>query len=498
MSPLIPLRFEGLFAKRLSRIKPGLARVQQANEQLGWISRRTPSILIAGTNGKGTASAFLWRLLGHSGLRCGLFTSPHLVSFAERIQISDQQITERDLGAAIPQLVAQMDPELWEELSFFEASLLLAFLVWRDRQTDLNVLEVGLGGRLDATNIANPEACIITSIGIDHTEYLGGSIREIAFEKAGIMRPGRPVFVGFSARDRDSEKAHQVIAANAASLGAKLYVAGRDFGVEGGQFYFKPEAGIQLTAELPVFFDGAAPYLVENFAVAAAAAFWFFWIRGRRSGVPWGSANEVAQAFDRFSKPEGPWAPVLCGRFHQLNSTFLDGFKGSPQNFLFDVCHNPHGAKRFVEALDQKFGTGSKLPGIVSILRDKDIGGILDVLSRKLDPIVLFKIANDRGLNRDTIPNRYRELPLAEDFAAAGAIMMELRAAKKLVSHFPWVVCGSVMAVGEVLGRIEIPNAGAHTETIREMAMATALRRCLAMRDHDDRDFKPGSRRSQR
>ncbi|NBQ54325.1 MAG: hypothetical protein EBU49_12205, partial [Proteobacteria bacterium] len=101
MSFVNPLRFEDLFAKRLSRIKPGLARVQLANEQMGWISGRTPSILVAGTNGKGTTSAFLWRLLALGGLRCGLFNSPHLVSFAERIQMSDRPVTENELEAAI-------------------------------------------------------------------------------------------------------------------------------------------------------------------------------------------------------------------------------------------------------------------------------------------------------------------------------------------------------------------------------------------------------------
>ncbi len=212
--------------------------MQLANEQLGWISARTPSILVAGTNGKGTTSSFLWRLLALGGLRCGLFTSPHLLSFAERIQMSDRPVTENELEAAIPGLVAQIDPGLWAELSFFEASLLLGFLTWRRRNSDLNVLEVGLGGRLDATNIVSPVASIITSIGIDHTTYLGRRISRIAFEKAGSIHPGRPVVVGFAGMDHDNMDALKVIASAAESRSADLYLAGRDFGVEGGKFYF--------------------------------------------------------------------------------------------------------------------------------------------------------------------------------------------------------------------------------------------------------------------
>lgn len=395
--------------------------------------------------------------------------------------MSDRPVTENELEAGIPNLVAQVDPGLWAELSFFEASLLLGFLTWRNRKSDLNVLEVGLGGRLDATNIVRPEASIITSIGIDHIEYLGGSISQIALEKAGIIHPGCPVFIGFSAMDRDDKDALKVIAAAAEVRSADLYLAGRDFGVEGGQFYFNPSPGIHMTATLPEFFEGVAPYLVQNFAVAAATACWFLWSHGRRSGVPWGSPGEIESLFSGFSQPEGPWAPALCGRFHQVTS-LVPGSK-EPREILFDVCHNPHGATKFVEALVQKFGPDTKVPGIVSILRDKDIAGILDVLSRKLHPIVLFKITNDRGLNREAIPSGYRDLlPLADDFTGAVRMMRDTLAATNSTDQFPWVVCGSVMAVGEVLGRIKVANSGTHSRTPHEVAMDHALRNCLAMR----------------
>lgn len=473
------IRFEELFAKRLSRIKPGLARVQEANEQLGWISLRTPSIMVAGTNGKGTTSAFLWRLLSLGGLRCGLFTSPHLISFAERIQMSDHPVTESELEKAIPDLVSRIDPRLWEELSFFEASLLLAFRVWLQRGSDLNVLEAGLGGRLDATNISNPDLCVITSIGIDHADYLGNTVSKIAFEKASIIRPGRPVFVGFEVRSQDDAAAMRVIESVAGSRASPLFRLGRDFGVRfdgdsAGTFWFAP---LRLEARLPAFFDGAAPYLIENFCVAAAAAIHL--------------RPETATLFDTFSFPEGPWSPVLCGRFHPVEMSIDSGRLAATgagrelgaRDFLFDVCHNPHGARRFVEALDREFGSDAMLPGLVSILNDKDIGGILDVLSGKLHPIVLFRISNDRGLKQDSVPGPYRELPIAGDFAEA------VRMLAAITKETPWVVCGSVMAVGEVLGTFADTGSGKARQEPgrhrgpREVALARALALCLRVRD---------------
>jgi dihydrofolate synthase/folylpolyglutamate synthase len=456
----------------VARIKPGLARVQLANEMLGWAAQRTPSILVAGTNGKGTTSSFLWRLLAQGGLRCGLFTSPHLISFAERIQVSDRIVRESDLVCAIHALRARLGDAVWDQLSFFEVSLLLGFDVWADAGTELNVLEVGLGGRLDATNIASPGCSVITSIGIDHAEYLGNSIRQIAFEKSGIIRAGRPVFTGFCPDTPDNIVALEVIQSAACQAGSPLWRLGVHFGHRNGRFFCAIPSMASWEANLPRYFEGAAPYLVDNFCTAAAVAAWCL---HRRSGVrPLSSASLVD-----FDSGPGPWAPSVCGRFHQL-------VDGGGRTFLLDVCHNPHGAARFVEALDQSFGPDVRLPGVVSILRDKDVGGVLDILTRKLHPIVLFKISNDRSLEAGMLPARYSSLPLAEDFESACAMTGQ--------SALPTVVCGSVMAVGDVIGRLiedkvtkdRLEALGScHDASIpvRQVAQAAALLRCLSMRD---------------
>lgn len=475
--------FEEIFAKRVARIKPGLARVQRANEALGWVAQRTPSVLIAGTNGKGTTSSFLWRLLAQGGLRCGLFTSPHLISFAERIQVSDRVIQESELAQAVDGLRERLCSSLWDQLSFFEVSLLLGFDVWSRAKTRLNVLEAGLGGRLDATNISSPVCSVITSIGIDHAEYLGHTIRQIAFEKSGIIRPGRPVFAGFTLDGRDNAVALEVIQAAASQAGSPLWRLGGHFGLRQGRFFCAIPGAVPCEASLPRYLDGAAPYLVDNFCTAAAVAAWCL----RRGDGVRPFSDESLAVFDSAGEP---WASSLCGRFQQLED-------GRGQPYLLDVCHNPHGAARFVEALDRLYGPGVRLPGLVSILRDKDVSGVLDILTRKLDPVVLFKIPNERSLEAGILPARYASLPLAGDFDSACALMGR--------TGLPQVVCGSVMAVGDVIGRLiegkgtmdrleAIVSPGDAGAPVRQAAQARALLRCLSMRDGSERVGSDGGR----
>ncbi len=468
--------FEEIFAKRSTRIKPGLARVQAANELLGWPAQRVPSILVAGTNGKGTTSAFLWRLLSLGKVRCGLFTSPHLISFAERIQVSDYVVRESDLAFAVTGLRSRLGEYMWRELSFFELSLLLGFDVWRSARTELDVLEAGLGGRLDATNIAYSDCAVITSIGMDHADYLGNRIRDIAFEKSGIIRPGRPVFIGFKADSDDNRVALDVITAAARQLGSPVFKLDVDFGNRDGYFFSALDGQPAVDAILPDFFTGAPPYLMDNFSTAAAAAGWSLWRRRNlRSDI-----CQLANVIRHFDGEDGPWSPAICGRFQRLSAT--DG-----QEFLLDVCHNPHGARRFIEGLEKVFGPDIKLPGLVSILRDKDIPAILDILTGKLDPIVLFKIPNERSFDAGAIPEKYAAFPLAENFSVARTMVPR-------ASDAPVIVCGSVMAVGDALGRIVdgieikeisrmlLPEADQES-AVRSYAQASALRRCLAMRD---------------
>jgi dihydrofolate synthase/folylpolyglutamate synthase len=200
-----------------------LERVREALARLGSPERRYPSVLIAGTNGKGSTAAFTHAALTAQGLRVGLYTSPHLVHFTERIRIGSAEIEREQVVSGIERIRSVAPPEQ-SGLTFFEVTTLLAFLQFAEEQIDAAVLEVGLGGRLDATNVVEPCVSAIVSIGRDHEDYLGTTLAAIAREKAGVLRPGRPVVIGSGI----AGEARAAIEEEAARSGARI-VEGRAF-----------------------------------------------------------------------------------------------------------------------------------------------------------------------------------------------------------------------------------------------------------------------------
>lgn len=211
--------FVGLPPRNDGEILLGLERVTAVANKFIPLSFECPVVTIAGTNGKGTTVAVLSALAQAAGLKVATYTSPHLYKFNERIQINGQQITDEK----IDEIAAQIEAVRGEtELTYFEHTTLIALKYFQDQKPDLVILEVGLGGRLDATNMIDPDIAIITSIGIDHTAYLGETKEEIATEKAGIMRAGKPIICG--------ELALQAfIKEKAEAIGAVFYGLGQDF-----------------------------------------------------------------------------------------------------------------------------------------------------------------------------------------------------------------------------------------------------------------------------
>lgn len=212
-----------LLSLQSAGIKLGLENMQRLCAALGHPERGTEFVHIAGTNGKGSVAAMLESILRAAGFRTGLYTSPHLVDFGERIRLSGTPLAQ----AALAERVGQLRPVL-EKLAaegvhatFFEATTALAFMEFREYRPDIVVLETGLGGRLDSTNVVDPVATAITGIGLDHREFLGATIAEIAGEKAGIIKPGRPLVMG-----RMPVAAREVILARARELGAPVTFAG--------------------------------------------------------------------------------------------------------------------------------------------------------------------------------------------------------------------------------------------------------------------------------
>ena len=176
-------------------MKLGLAAIDELCARLGRPERRVPSILIAGTNGKGSTAATLSALARGGGLRAGLYTSPHLIRVEERLRVEEADISAEELDGALERVFAAGDAAPEVQATYFEALTAAAFVAFAQRGLDLAILEVGLGGRLDATNVAPAELAVVTSIGLDHTEELGSTLAAIAREKAGIFRREKPALV---------------------------------------------------------------------------------------------------------------------------------------------------------------------------------------------------------------------------------------------------------------------------------------------------------------
>ncbi len=435
MKPLAPALAE-LYAKRPTVIKPGLQRTRAA---LACLDENTlftvPEILIGGTNGKGTTIGYLWQLAGFLGLRPGLFTSPHLARFEERIQVYGETVDEALLLRGLEDLKALLPRALYDDMSFFEVNTLLALATFRRLGAGIDLLEVGLGGRWDSTNATNPSLSVITSIGLDHQQYLGDTTAKIAFEKAGIMRPGAPVlWGGDQAGDAD---AVAMIREQARIKGAVLGEMGRHFGPDGDRIVVNLPFASGLSTPWPRVAAAWPGYLRRNFVMAVAAC---TFLLANDSDAE----AKLRAAVQSLDDPRTPVAPSLRGRFESATVER----NGKAQRLLLDVCHNVDGAKALRAALEEKMGASASrpLPGLIAILADKDTNGILDVLRPALAPLRLFATTSERTWSAKDLAPRHHDLPFHQTFTEAWA-------AHDSVSE-PLVVCGSVHAVGDVMTRL--------------------------------------------
>jgi dihydrofolate synthase / folylpolyglutamate synthase len=308
-------------------VEMGLDRVRRALARLGDPQRRYLTVQIAGTNGKGSTAAMAEAILRRAGLQTGLYTSPHLARFTERIRVSGRE-ADGDRLAALDVGVQACG----ERLTYFEIATVLGFLTFAEAGVDVAVLETGLGGRLDAVTCCQPLATAITSIGIDHTDYLGATLADIAREKAGILKPGVPCFVGGV-----SPEAAAVIAGAAAAVGAPLRWLGTDFSA--------PAEHVGL----------AGPHQADNAAVALALA------------------GAVAARLDR--KLDAPTVAAALG-----DVRWPGRLERLADDLWVDCAHNAQGARALAAALPGIAG-GRPVTLLMSVARDKDTDGILDALA---------------------------------------------------------------------------------------------------------------------
>jgi dihydrofolate synthase/folylpolyglutamate synthase len=318
-------------------IKLGLERMQAAAEVRGHPERFGRYVHVAGTNGKGSVAAMVESVLREAGYRTGQFASPHLQRYVERVRIAGRPISEREAAARIEGL--REDHDL-PSLSFFEYTTLLAFEAFRDARCDIVVLEVGLGGRLDSTNIVTPEVSIITNISLEHQRILGDTLSKIAREKAGVLKPGVPCVVGTRAKS-----ARRVIRAQGRLVGAPLRWIDQDFAHSSDGATLSVRVGDRRWDGLRLGLRGH--YQADNAACALAAI-----VELVDRGF------EISDENVRAGLRRAKWA----GR--------LEWHRGSPA-FLFDAAHNASGCEALARYLDDL-----EFPGPVVLLfgamRDKD------------------------------------------------------------------------------------------------------------------------------
>ena len=357
------------------RRKFDLNEMRVLTAALGSPERKFPSVLIAGTNGKGSTSATLASILTSAGYRTGLYTSPHLSKVNERVRIDREDISDDDFAALyfrVDDCARRLVNEgaLQNHPSFFEIMTALAFLTFAEEQVDIAVLEVGMGGRLDATNIVEPLVSVITDISLDHTEWLGPTIGAITREKAGVLRPGG-VLVTLPQRPEANQAIGEVATElRVRGVNAAAYVPGRD-DVEKGSGYTLTVLGDTIQVGSPL----AGAHQQRNTALAIAVA---VELRNHHS------YNISSRAIE-----EGIRLTRWPGRMERLSSP-------GRSDVLLDVAHNPAGAWALRSALSHLDPEPRSMTAIYGSLADKPIEDIARILFPLFDKVVLTEVDSPR------------------------------------------------------------------------------------------------------
>ena len=336
--------------------RSGLDRMQKAVDLLENPEQTYPIIHVTGTNGKGSTIAFMRELFAAHGKRVGTFTSPHIISIHDRICINGNPISDADF-IRLANEIKKMEKRLLEthdQLSFFELLTLIALLYFKEQEVDLVLLEVGIGGLLDTTNVVTGEIAVITSVGLDHQETLGNSLEEIAEQKAGIFKSRKKAVIA-----KLAPEAQLVCQKTAKNLSVDLYQAGQDFSFKKGHF----SSELAEWRDLSLGLEGA--YQEENAALALQAFLLFMVERGEL-------VQEVAV---RSALEHTHWA----GRLEPVTShVYLDG------------AHNLPALERLVEFIQEKIQEGYRPQILFGALKRKDYGGMLAYLVDQLPKVPLF------------------------------------------------------------------------------------------------------------
>ncbi|MEU7851782.1 folylpolyglutamate synthase/dihydrofolate synthase family protein [Micromonospora parva] len=365
-----------LNARGFTRMVFELDRIESLLDLLGSPQRAYPSIHLTGTNGKTSTARMIDSLLRAFGLHTGRYTSPHLETVRERIALDGEPVSEERFAAVyqeIKPLAELVDARSDEPLTYFDMTTALAFATFADAPVDIAVVEVGLGGAEDATNVLQAGVCVITPIGLDHTEWLGDTLQDIALAKAGIIHPGATVI----AAAQDEEAAGPLLE-RCAEVGATIAREGGEFGVLGRAVAVGGQV-LRLQGLGGVYDDVFIPlhgaHQAQNAAVALAAVEAFLGAGARRQL----DIEAVREGFASTSSP---------GR--------LERVRNAP-TVLLDGAHNPHGMKATVTALQEEFAF-SKLVAVLGVLADKDAEALLELLEPVVDHVVVTRNSSSRAM----------------------------------------------------------------------------------------------------
>lgn len=412
-----------IFNLQFFGIKLGLVNIRNLLADLANPQESFKVVLVAGTNGKGSVASTLERICTESGIKSGLFTSPHLVSFNERFVVDGKQITNEKvlelsdyLWSFVDRRQQSEDPDGPSPITFFEFATAMACLHFKNEKCDIGIFECGLGGRLDATNALDPILDIFTPISFDHMQYLGETLNSIASEKAGICRTGVPAIV--AAQEEETKLALFV---KFQQLEVPSWVDGRDFGIrrenETATYWDRDGKLSPVRTALP----GA--YQLENTCVAIAAARYL-----KILDLPITDSAILS----------GPKKVYWPGRLEKV---------ANDPTIILDGAHNPAAAKLLSKTLKEKSFKGKTI-GILSIMSDKDFNSIIEQFDTAFDVLIATKSKMPRSLAPEKLAEILNqicsEVYVAQDLISALKLAKEISRADGRI-----VVCGSFFLVGE-------------------------------------------------
>ncbi len=404
----------------------GLDRVREVWRRMGAPRIARTVITVGGTNGKGSTVAFLQAMLRAGGMHVGAYTSPHILRYNERVRINDEEAADEALIAAFERIETARGADRVDAipLTYFEFGTLAAFDIFSRANLDVALLEVGLGGRLDAVNLIDADAAIVTTVDLDHMEWLGNDRESIGREKAGIFRAGKPAIIG------ESDPPHSLIE-NALRIGARLMRHGRDYAaqVENDGWTWR-SGGTQLHLPMPVL---SAPAQIANAAAAIAA------LHALRESLCW-HPEAIAH---------GVRVARVAGRLQQIACL--------PQ-VIVDVAHNPQAARELARWLDTNRVAGKNL-AVFGALSDKDVAGILRALHSRIAQWHLAGLESEspRGLPVEELARRVRDLMPDADISEHRDVGAALRTARSDAgSNDRILVFGSFFVVAAVMRACDV------------------------------------------